>query len=216
MVAELQTAGRGRRGRTWTSPLGANLTVSVAVRPRLDAADAWMLAAAAALAAHAACSAFARVELKWPNDVVSPDGTKLGGLLVETVVDDDRIADAVIGIGINVNWRRDEMPAELAATATSLSELTGDVVSREVLLAALLDALDAEVVALEAGTSPAARYRTACATLGTEVEVETGSSRVSGRAVDIDACGALVVETGDGTVHLATGEIARLRSAVQA
>lgn len=211
VVAELQTAGRGRRGRTWTSPHGANLTVSVALRPQLGVADAWMLAVAAALAARAACSTFTRVDLKWPNDVVSPDGRKLGGLLIETAVDGDRIADAVIGVGINVNWRRSEMPAELAATATSLTALTGGVVPREALLAALLDALDAEVVALEAGISPLTRYRAACATLGTDVEVETGSSRVIGRAIDVDVDGALVVETGDGQVHLATGEIARVR-----
>ncbi|MCV0404309.1 MAG: biotin--[acetyl-CoA-carboxylase] ligase [Chloroflexi bacterium] len=216
VVAEVQTAGRGRRGRTWTSPGGVNLAVSVGLQPRLSTGDAWQLAAAAALAAWDACNRFAPVTLKWPNDVVADfDGAKVGGILIETTLDGERVAEAVIGIGLNLNWARRDMPAELAG-ATSLAELAGGPVDRGEVLDGLLDALDDEIVALEAGHTPRDRYRAACSTLGREVELETGEGRIHGRAVDIDERGELVLETSDGTVHVASGEIARLRTAVPA
>ena len=212
VVAEKQTDGRGRRGRTWLSAPGRNLTVSVAVRPRLAASDAWQLAAGAGLAARAACGAFGPVALKWPNDLVAGDGAKLGGLLVETTIDGERVGSAVIGVGINVNWRRDEMPAAIVAGATSLASLAGVEIDRPDLLARYLDELDAELVAIEAGRTPLARYRAACVTLGSEVGVETPRGRVEGRAVDIDDGGALVVETSSGRMALSTGDVVSLRA----
>jgi BirA family transcriptional regulator, biotin operon repressor / biotin---[acetyl-CoA-carboxylase] ligase len=216
IVAEEQTAGRGRRGRAWISPPGRNLTLSVAVRPRIPAADAWQLALAAALAARSACATVAPVALKWPNDLVADDGAKLGGLLLETTIDGDRVTSAVIGVGINVNWPRAEMPPEIAAGATSLAELAGGPIDRADLLASLLDALDAELVAVEAGSSPVARYREVCATLGNGVGVETATGRVEGRAVAIDDGGELVIETAAGRVALTSGEIVRVRSGAPA
>ena len=216
VVTEQQTAGRGRRGRTWISPPGRNLMLSVAVRPQLAAADAWRLGLAAALAARSACAAVAPVALKWPNDVVSDDGAKVGGLLVETTIGGDRVTSAVIGIGINVNWPRAEMPQQIAGDATSLSELAGVSIDRAELLAMLLDALDAELLAVESGHSPLARYRQACATLGTEVGVETATGRVEGQAVEIDERGALVIEAAAGRVALTSGEIVRVRSGAPA
>ena len=216
IVTEEQTAGRGRRGRAWISPPGRNLMVSVAVRPDVPAADASQLALAAALAARSACAAHAPVGLKWPNDLVSHDGAKLGGLLLETTIDGDRVTSAVIGIGINVNWPRAEMPVEIAAGATSLGELAGTRIDRADLLGELLDALDAELVAVEAGASPVPRYREVCATLGTEVGVDTSTGRVEGRATGIDDGGALVVETAGGRVALTSGEIVRVRTGAPA
>ena len=212
VVTEQQTAGRGRRGRTWISPPGRNLMLSVAVRPQLAAADAWRLGLAAALAARSACAAVAPVALKWPNDIVSDDGAKVGGLLIETTIGGDRVTSAVIGIGINVNWPRAEMPPGVAGDATSLSELAGVPIDRAELLASLLDALDAELLAVESGHSPLARYRLACATLGTEVGVETATGRVEGRAVEIDERGALVIHGPAGRVALTSGEIVRVRT----
>lgn len=210
VVTEEQAAGRGRQGRSWSSPPDRNLMVSVACRPSLAAVDGAWLGIAAALAAWRACRTVADVGLKWPNDIVDVSGHKVGGLLVETAVDGDRLADAVIGIGLNVNWRRAEMPAELE-TATSLAELVDREVDRAALLAALLAALDEEVAAVEAGHSPIERYRAACATIGTEVEVLVGTRLVSGRARDVAADGALLVETEDGEVHCTSGEVVRVR-----
>ncbi len=216
IVAEEQTAGRGRRGRTWLSPTGRNLMVSMAVRPRLRAGDAWQLGMAAALGGLRGCAAFARLQLKWPNDLVSLEGAKVGGLLIETTIEGDHLTTLVIGVGINVNWPRIEMPSEIAVGATSLSELAGVEIDRADLLGDLLDALDAELVTVEGGLSPLARYRRACATLGTTVGVETATGRIEGVAVAIDDVGALVIETTARRVSLTSGEVVRVRAAAPA
>ena len=218
VIADEQTAGRGRRGRTWQSPPGRNLYLSVALVPALPAVDAWQLGLATALAVAGACESVAPVALKWPNDVIAAgNGRKVGGLLIETIVEADRLRGAVLGIGINVNWRRSDMPAELREQATSLADLRGASVNREELLGRLLDALETEVAAVESGTSPLERYRARCSTLGATVEVETADGLVSGQAVDLDASGALVVEDGDGRRHVVSGgEVTRVRGAVPA
>jgi BirA family biotin operon repressor/biotin-[acetyl-CoA-carboxylase] ligase len=215
VVAELQTAGRGRMGRTWTSPAGHNVTVSVGLRPAMAADEVWQLTLAAALAVHAACARVAPVRLKWPNDLVAPDGAKVAGMLVEAASEADRLLHAVVGVGINVNWAPEAMPADLAANATSLSALAGRSVDRVALLGDLLTALDAEVAGVEAGRSPLDRYRAACATLGANVVVETPSGRIEGVAAALDDRGALVVRTPGGTdVPVTSGEVLRVRPAV--
>jgi BirA family transcriptional regulator, biotin operon repressor / biotin---[acetyl-CoA-carboxylase] ligase len=217
VVADEQTAGRGRRGRSWQSPPGRNLYVSVAIAPPIAAADAWRLGQATALAVAEAAGSVAPVALKWPNDVVDTDGNKLGGLLIETIAEGDRLRGAVLGIGINVNWQRSEMPADLRRIATSLADLAGAPVDREMLLARLLDRLEAELVAVETGRSPLERYRARCSTLGASVEVEVVEGIVSGRAVDLDDTGALVVEEDGGRRHVVTGgEVTRVRPAALA
>jgi len=216
IVAEEQTQGRGRRGRTWVSPPGRNLMVSVALRPRIAAADAWQLGMSAALAARTACSAIAPVGLKWPNDLVADDGSKVGGLLIETTVEGERVTAAVIGVGLNVNWSRSEMPATFASGATSLADLAGIELDRVELLGRLLDELDTELIALGSGSSPLPRYRDACVTLGTDVGVDTADGRIEGRATGIDGGGALVIETATGSVALTSGEIVRLRAVAPA
>jgi BirA family biotin operon repressor/biotin-[acetyl-CoA-carboxylase] ligase len=210
VVADLQTAGRGRRGRSWTSPSGVNLMVSVGLRPRLEPAAAGLLGIVAALAVRDACAAVLPVfelRVKWPNDVVAADGRKLAGLLVETSVEDGRLAEAVIGTGINVNWRRGEMPSDVAARATSLLELGGTVVDRVALLAGLLDALDGEVAALERGESPVARLAAVSALDGRRVSIDLGGERLDGRAAGISEEGLLLLDTELGRVALAIGEV---------
>lgn len=214
IVAELQTAGRGRRGREWVSPAGRNLTMSVAIRPRLAAADAGRLGMAVALAARAACLPVTRIDLKWPNDLVAPDGRKVGGLLVETRVDADRLSLAVIGIGMNVNWHTADMPDDIAASATSLADLSGASLDRGALLARLLETLDEEIAAVEDGHDPVGRYRDACATIGRGVTVELGGRTIDGRAVGIDPSGSLVVEVDGRRQTITSGEVVRVRPAV--
>ena len=143
VVAEHQSAGRGRRGRTWLSPPGRNLMVSVGLLPRLEAARAGLLGIGAALAVRDACGAAvpaATFGIRWPNDVVSAEGLKLAGLLLETTLDGERVGGAVVGCGINVNWRRAEMPPEIAPRATSLADLAGRDLDRVALLGELLSA----------------------------------------------------------------------------
>jgi BirA family biotin operon repressor/biotin-[acetyl-CoA-carboxylase] ligase len=214
IVAEEQTAGRGRMGRTWTSPPGVNLTASVGLRPALAADAAWALGPAAALAARSACAESAPVALKWPNDLVDAGGRKVGGLLIEVASESDRLRHAVLGFGINVNWARAAMPEEVRATATSLCELTGADLDRPALLRRLLEALEDELEALEAGRSPLPRYREACSTLGAVVTVEMPTGEIEGRAVALDERGALLVETEAGPVAIASGDVVRVRPAV--
>jgi BirA family transcriptional regulator, biotin operon repressor / biotin---[acetyl-CoA-carboxylase] ligase len=219
VVAEEQGAGRGRRGRTWTSPPGLNLLLSVGIRPVLIARRAAWLGMAAALAVHRAASSVVpsgATGLKWPNDLVAADDRKVGGLLVDTTLGGDRVVGAVIGIGLNVNWAVADMPDEIRLTATSLAELCGAPVDRVVLLEALLDALEEELHDLEAGRSPRDRYRAACRTLGRHVVVEIGGRRVEGRAADLDPDGALLVETVDGVTTVTAGEVVRVRGTVPA
>jgi len=216
VVAEEQVAGRGRRGRTWLSPPGRNLTVSVGLRPHLAAAQAWQLGLAVALAARDACLPHAAVSLKWPNDLVADDGAKLGGILVETAIEGDHVARAIAGIGINLNWPRAEMPAELRDAATSLAELARAPVDRPALLGALAGALEQRIEDVEAGRAPLAAYRAACSTLGALVVVETPDGVLEGRAIAIDDAGALVVETPGGVERVSGGEVLRVRAAVPA
>ncbi len=216
VVTDLQTAGRGRRGRTWLSPAGASLMCSVGVRPRLAAADAGLLAAAAALAVRDACGAVADLAVRWPNDLVAPgDGAKVAGLLIETSVVEGRLAEAVIGTGINADWSRDAMPDEIRGGATSLGELSGASVDRVALLRRLLDALEREVAALEGGASPIARLRAASWLDGRFVTVDAGDAMVAGRVAGIAADGSLLLDTDRGRVALGYGEVVRLRAATE-
>ena len=216
VIAEQQTAGRGRRGRTWLSPPSLNLMLSIALQPRLAAGDAWQLGLATALAVLTASRAHAAVGLKWPNDVVADDGRKLAGLLVETMADGDRLSTAIVGIGINVNWRRDSMPDEIAANATSLVDLAAEPIDRVRLLRHLLEAFEDELTRVEAGESPLDRYRSACTTLGTMVSVATPDGTVHGHAVDLDSTGCLVVDADDGRHVFSTGDVVHVERPVPA
>jgi BirA family biotin operon repressor/biotin-[acetyl-CoA-carboxylase] ligase len=218
VVADLQTAGRGRHHRSWASPAGRNLTLSVGVLPSaLPAVEAWMLSAVTALAVLDAARPHAELALAWPNDVVAAvDGRKVAGILVETTLAGERVRDAVIGVGLNVNWRRADMPDELRPRATSLAELAGRAIDRVELLGSLLGRLDAELVGLEDGESPLERYRQACITLGTHVRVDAPGGPLEGRATAIDDRGALVVTSTRGTVAVTSGEVVRLTREVPA
>ena len=213
VVADLQTAGRGRRGRTWISPAGANLLFSVAWRPNVAPRLAGLLGAAAALAVRDALASMAPdagLSIRWPNDLVERTGRKLAGLLVETALEGGELAEAVVGIGINVNWLPASMPAEFAGGATSLQDLLGAPVDRVLLLGKVLDALEAEVNALERGDSPVARLRGLDWLDGRMVEVDTGATTITGRAAGIADDGSLLLDAEVGRVALAVGEVARV------
>ncbi|HEX6129330.1 MAG TPA: biotin--[acetyl-CoA-carboxylase] ligase [Candidatus Limnocylindria bacterium] len=214
VVADHQAAGRGRRGRTWLSPAGRNLLASVSLRPVLEPGRAGLLGIAAALAVRDACAAAAPGEvlgIRWPNDVVTAGGLKVAGLLVETTLAAERVADAVVGVGINVNWRRAEMPEEIAARATSLADFAGSDVDRVGLLGELLFRLDVEVAALEAGRSPVDRFREASVLDGRGISVEVGDAVVEGIAAGITDDGALLMDTPAGRVALGVGEVVAVR-----
>lgn len=213
IVADLQTAGRGRRGRAWVSPPGVNLLFSVALRPAIAPRLAGLLGIAAALAVRNGCADLAPdagLAIRWPNDLVDAQGRKVAGLLVETALESGKLAEAVIGIGINVNWEPDAMPAEIAAAATSLRALTGAAVDRVDLLRRILTALDTEVAALERGETPLPRLRAHSWLDGQPVEVETGDGILTGIAAGIGDDGSLLLDADVGRLALSVGEVARV------
>jgi BirA family biotin operon repressor/biotin-[acetyl-CoA-carboxylase] ligase len=219
VVADLQTAGRGRRGRAWISPAGANLLFSVAWRPTIAPRLAGLLGAAAALAVRDACATLAPdagLSIRWPNDLVDRTGRKVAGLLVETALERGELTEVVVGIGINVNWLPAEMPAEIGGSATSLRDLLGVPVDRVLLLGRVLDALDAGVRSLERGESPVPRLRAAFWLEGRAVEVDTGATTIAGQAAGIADDGSLLVDAELGRVALSVGEVVRVHEPMSA
>lgn len=224
LVAEHQTAGRGRLGRTWEAPRGASLLFSVLVRPDLPVGQLSLITLAAAVAASDACDAVSGIRplLKWPNDLVldtpGVGERKLAGILSESAIKGDQVAAVVVGMGINVNWPT-EIPAELASIATSLNhhlpgDRAGTEIDREALLVALLTGFEAILDRLGDPDGPEAllmRYRHLSATLGRMVRVELGSGALRGMATDLTPEGHLLVELAGELVPIAAGDVVHLR-----
>jgi BirA family biotin operon repressor/biotin-[acetyl-CoA-carboxylase] ligase len=231
VVAEQQTAGRGRRDRLWVSPARAGLTVSMLLRPgraRADDDRGWPLAPATAygwlplLAGVALVEAVQRVAeipaevpatLKWPNDLLVGDA-KCAGILAEVAGD-----AVVIGIGLNVTTRADELPGTNGLPPTSLRMAGAREADRDTLLRALLRGFagwyggwreaggDAELSGLLAA------YRRACATIGRPVRaLLPDGSELTGEASAVDAGGQLVIRTDDGRDHrVSAGDVLHVR-----
>jgi BirA family transcriptional regulator, biotin operon repressor / biotin---[acetyl-CoA-carboxylase] ligase len=213
VVAEHQTAGRGRLDRVWTTPARSALTLSVLLRPALAPASwPWLpLMAGVAVAGALREVGAPDVALKWPNDVLL--GThKVAGLLVERVETPTGPA-AVLGIGLNVSTTHEELPVEMA---TSLG-LRGLDVDRSTLLMSLLAAVRREYGAWRAGGDRAlhASYSDLCGTLGRIVRVDlpTGETLV-GEARRVAAGGGLVVRGLDGDVTVGAGDVVHVRAAL--
>jgi len=214
VIAEAQSAGRGRLGRRWTSPAGKGLLFSVLLRPRLPMNDAHMLTIVAAAAAAEAIEAIAGipVHIKWPNDLFIGD-RKAGGILMEVSGEQDEVEWVVVGIGINVNTEYSELPVALRRTATSLKVVKGEPVDRSELLASLLLSLETHYKdAVANGFDRAlASFRNRDYLLHKSISVETREGPISGSASGVDDRGALLVElphrqvrrfhSGDVTLH---------------
>jgi BirA family biotin operon repressor/biotin-[acetyl-CoA-carboxylase] ligase len=208
LVADHQTAGRGRSGRSWEAAPGAALLVSVLLRPSLAPAEAHLVTTVAGLAAVDVCAELgADVALKWPNDVVADD-RKLAGLLSESVVVGDTVQAVVVGMGMNL---RD---GALPDGAVALDALAGARVARDDVLSAWLVHLDQRYADLQAPGGVASTltgWRAACVTLGRRVRVELPTESFVGEAVDLDDSGRLVVATVDGTRALAAADVVHVR-----
>jgi BirA family transcriptional regulator, biotin operon repressor / biotin---[acetyl-CoA-carboxylase] ligase len=211
VVAESQTAGRGRRARSWTTPPRAGLTFSVLLRPTFPAARwGWLpLLAGLAVATPLTKLSDLDVRLKWPNDVLVGE-RKLGGILTEVVG-----TGVVVGIGLNVSLRDDELPVP---TATSLAIEGSVVVDRDPVLRAVLREFERRYVDLTRASGDAdasglaAGYRAACATLGREVRAELPGSRVlQGTAIAVDSDGRLVLDVAGDRQTVAAGDVVHIR-----
>ena len=212
LAADYQSAGRGRRGRTWSAAPGSSLLFSVLVRPQIDVERAHLVTTALALGALKACDSLAGVRpgLKWPNDLVVGD-RKLAGVLAESVVAGERLEAVVVGMGLNV--RTGAAPYEAAATAVALEDVCGESVDRQELLVAALAGFSHWMDQIEAPVGQAALIdaaRRESATLGRRVSVELGDGSVlKGLAEDLDERGALVLESGE---RVSVGDVIHARS----
>lgn len=215
VVADRQTAGRGRRGRTWESPAGRNLYFSLLLRPEIAVEKASMLTLVMALAvvrglekSVEAASGEAALQIKWPNDIVLK-GKKVCGILTEMSVRRNRIEHVIIGVGINVYQQ--EFAPELVDKATSLEAEWGQRLSRERLLGAILDAFEEYYdLFLQTGDLKMLRniYNHKLVNLNREVRVLDPKGEFTGIATGINDRGELCVELSDGElVEVYAGEV---------
>ena len=212
LVTDHQTAGRGRRERTWVTAPGDALLVSVLLRPRLPADRLGLTTAALGVAAVDGCHrlGFDQVRLKWPNDLVvgdPPRRRKLAGILAQSHVDTSGAA-VVVGMGLNVIGDRLDQPDAIA-----LGDL-GSPPARLELLVAILSQLPGllDLAATDDAEALWARYRSVSATLGTTVRCQLEDDVVVGRAVDIAPDGALLVEAAGELRKIVTGDVISVRT----
>lgn len=210
VIADSQRRGRGRLGRQWVSPAGVNLYCSVLLRPHLAPADVPLLTLVAGIAVADAVAAICPegVAIKWPNDVLV-QGRKVAGILTEMEVSGGAPAFVVIGMGVNLNSRESEFPAEIRPIATSIALATGREVDRAAFAAGLLNALDARYESLlRDGFSallPAWSERDALR--GRQVQVRVGEEIVEGVAAGLAASGRLQIETAAGRREIVAGDV---------
>lgn len=211
VLADRQTGGRGRMGRSFYSPQGQGIYLSVILRPDCPATALMHLTCAAGVATcnatEAACGL--RPGIKWTNDLVYGK-QKLGGILTELSVDSSgNVAYAIVGIGLNCSQRQKDFPPELSRIATSLGAVTGKAVDRSRLAAALLVALEEISRSLCISRKPLMdRYRADCITPGCEVSILTADTVRHATALDVDDEGALLVRFADGhTEAICAGEV---------
>jgi BirA family transcriptional regulator, biotin operon repressor / biotin---[acetyl-CoA-carboxylase] ligase len=214
LIAEHQTAGRGRQGRSWLGAPGAQIIMSVGIDAGRVPADGWgwlPLATGVAIVDAVAPRTGVEVGLKWPNDVLA-GGRKLAGVLSEVAAPQRFI---VVGIGLNVTLRGDEVAAP---DATSLVELGVENPDRNRIVIDLLGHLGDRISLWHtdggAGVGLAVDYRARCLTLGTRVRaILPDSSEIVGMAVDVDARGRLCIDRDGETIVVSAGDVKHLRPA---
>ena len=205
VIAEEQTAGRGRMGRAWVSPRGANIYVTIVLHPTLE-----QLRSLAMIAPLAVCHAIEEItglspRIKWPNDVLI-QGKKVCGILIESELEDDEVLFALAGIGINANL---DVAAheEIREIATSLHTELGREIGREEVLAATLNHFEELYQAVGRGEVVSMGWKQRLETLGQPLRVETAGRVEEGIAVDADSDGALILRRDDGShVRIDAGE----------
>ena len=215
ITAEQQTAGRGRLGRSWFSPIGTGVYASVIFRPAFEPEYAPGMSIMTALALADAVVAVSPGEaklkgtaIKWPNDILIGK-RKLAGILTELSTEDKQISHVIVGVGININQLDEDFPEEIEDIATSLRRELGRKVNRVKLLQSFLRNLEKQyeqylVHRLEKDHT---RLREYSAIIGREIALQAGRARMEGVVRDIDNQGRLLLETADGIIAVIAGEV---------
>ena len=203
VVAEEQTMGKGRRGRTWYSPAGRGLWFTVILRPPISPVDAAKLTLVTAVAVTKSIREMTGFPagIKWPNDVLV-SGRKAAGILTEMSAEIETVNHLVVGIGINFNLDPGAIPSEIAEIATSVTRAGEETVTRAALLAGILNNLDSLYQDFLSGSFPQilSAWREMSVTLNRQVKVESVGMSEEGIAIDIDEDGALLLQKKDGTI----------------
>ncbi len=212
ILADYQSHGRGRLGRTWESPSGANVYLSVILRPPIPPPAAPQITLLAGVSAARALSHVSGLEcrIKWPNDILVR-GKKLAGILAEMEAEGSDTRFIILGFGVNVNWEKEDFPPELRESATSLRAEKGEEISRAAAAAGLLRELEAEYVSfLREGFSARLRddWNRLSGVNGKRVTLQSPEGKISGRALGLDPDGALLLLDGEGsTRRFIAGEV---------
>jgi BirA family biotin operon repressor/biotin-[acetyl-CoA-carboxylase] ligase len=205
VVAEVQSAGRGRQGRSWVSQPG-NLLVSVLFRPSLDALPFISIIGGIAAARAVRKVTGLEVNIKWPNDLLI-GGRKVAGILAESAIAGDTVWYAVLGVGMNVSLDTDQTE-EIATFATSINAAAGQEVPREDLLRQFLMDLDALYLALAQGISPIEEWQGLLSTTGQRLMATWGNDTYNGVAEGTDPMGNLLLRQDDGSLlTLTAGDV---------
>ena len=208
VVADRQTAGKGRVGRSFDSPGGKGLYVSIIVRPDFKISDAGLITSMAACAVANAIEAVcpAEVGIKWVNDLYI-GSKKVCGILTEATLNLEarELDHAVIGIGVNVLSAKAEFGADLSSRATSIEDETGERISRNVLCAEILNKLEEYMTNMKSRVF-LDEYRRREILTGNMITTRVGDKEITGKAVGIDDNAGLVINTGQGTITLHSGE----------
>lgn len=204
IIADRQSAGRGRLGRRWESPSGVNLYTSILLRPNIPVQQApqltFLTAVAVAETLQQHCHLAAGV--KWPNDILVR-GAKIAGLLNEMNAETEQIHFVILGVGVNLNMTSEQFPEDLNYPATSVFLETGAKVSRVAFIRSFLETLDGyygEFIA-EGFVPIRRRWESLCALMNTRIQIDQNSGMLQGTLVGLDADGALRLQLEDGRVE---------------
>lgn len=218
VLSESQSKGKGRLGRTWFSPSGTNIYLSVILRPQMPTSQITLLTFAAAIAVAKAIRDVTGLDadIKWPNDILIK-GKKVAGILSEMKTDKNpplppftkggvgglSVKFSIIGIGINVNLDKKDIPLELIDKATSIKIESNSAIDRKNLICRVLENLEKWYNLFERNEANdiIKEWKSLAITIGRDVKVQSGNSFVEGRAVDIDENGALLIKDRNGVIQ---------------
>lgn len=204
VLADSQDKGKGRLGRSWFSPRGVNLYLSVVLRPKTALEHITLITFASAIALVRAINDIANIEahIKWPNDVLI-NNKKAAGILTEANTEANKLNFCVIGMGINVNLNINDLPLDLRDKATSIMAETEKAIDRTALLCSLLKHIEDMYNILTEGyfNRIIEEWKSLAITLGRDVMIQSGNKVIEGIAVDIDSNGALLVTDRNGIIQ---------------